>query len=207
MKKVYIVTLLTFSTLIASGQDKRFDFGFFMELLKRINRLEQTGNDFNNITARNNIGFGLGSNLYYIVNERLKIRLTLGVDFEKETLQYYSSTAAETKISEVGFVTSGLHPIIKANKKMPINIIAGLTPYYGLKDNKDNKKDMEFKKIDLTGDIGLSYAISLKTLKVMPEVKYSKSFTNASVDNSIYGQSIESYYRDRINLSIYFFTF
>lgn len=165
MKKVYILTLLTFSTLIASGQVKRFDYGFFMELLKRIDRLEQIGNDFNDISAQNNIGFGLGSNLYYIANERLRFRLTLGINFEKETLKYYSSTAAETKISEVGFITSGLHSLIKANKKIPIYLIAGLTPYYGLKDNKDNKNDMGFKKIDLTGDIGLSYAISLKNIK------------------------------------------
>lgn len=207
MRSVSILILLAFSTLIASGQDRKFDYGFFTQLLQRVNRLEQTGNDFNNIQAQNNIGFGLGSNLYYIANERIKIRLTLGINFEKETLKYYSSTAKETKISEVGFITSGLYSITRANNKIPINIIAGLTPYYGLKDNKDNRKDIEFKKFDLTGDIGLSYTISLKTFKVMPEVKYSKSLTNGSVDNSTYGQAIDSYYRNRIDFSIYLFTF
>lgn len=137
-------------------------------------------------------GFGLGSNAYYIPNERFRIRLTLGVNFEKETLKYYSSTATETKISQVGFLTSGLHTIVKIDNKIPINFIAGLTPYYGLRDNKKNRKDMEFKKIDLTGDIGLSYIVSLKKFKLMPEVKYSKSFIDASVENSIFGQEIDS---------------
>jgi hypothetical protein len=207
MIKLYILTFLTCLTLSTSAQDKKFDFGFFTELSKRINRLEKTGDNFNDIKVQNNIGFGLGSNLYYLASDRLRIRLTVGVNFEKEELNYFSMTTKETKITEVGFITSGLHTMIKVNKNIPLNLIAGLTPYYGLRDNRNNRKDLDFKKFDLTGDIGLSYIISLKKLKVMPEITYSMGFINASADDSIYGQSIDSYYRGRLNFSAYLFTF
>jgi len=206
MRQLYLLTFLTFFSLTISAQDKKFDIGFFTELTKRVNRLDQKGDNFTDIRAQNNIGFGLGTNLYYLANDRLKLRLTVGVTFEKETLIYSSSTTSETKISEVGFLTSGFHTIVKISKKTPLNIIFGATPFYGLKDNKDNRTDMDFKKFDLTGDLGLSYTISLKTFKIMPEIKYMRSFVNASVDNSLYGQSIDSYFRDRLNFSIYIFT-
>ncbi len=111
------------------GQESRFDFGFNLDEITRINSLITKGNtNYSKINAPNLWGFGLGFNVYYKFNEQFQIRTSPGISFESEELIFTKQGADETLKLNLALLRLPIHGIYKPNEKIPMGIILGATP-------------------------------------------------------------------------------
>ena len=205
MRLIFLISFFLMTNFVF-GQKSRFDFGFNLDEITRINSLITMGNtNYSKINAPNLWGFGLGFNVYYKFNEQFQIRTSPGISFESEELIFTRQGADETLKLNLALLRLPIHGIYKPNEKIPMGIILGATPNIQMPEPEESHiGQIKLKKFEFSLDLGLNYKINLPWFSLIPEIRYSKSLINVARDNKTeYGQAITDFYRNRIIFGIY----
>lgn len=201
MRTTLIVTALVLLSLKSWGQIR---FGFYGELLRSQNIIKETGAPFEDVSSKGTFGFGLGTCLFFTENNPVSFRLSFGLGFINEVVEFENPGKEELKRGSI-FTEIPAHALFKFKKTSNFGIVTGMTPSFGLAGGKDQENNLNFKPFNLTADIGLNYTIQAKSLWVKPELRYSYSLINGVADDTgLYAESIDKYLRNRFTLMIVF---
>ena len=198
---------MTLTTQCLYGQEKKIQLGYSINFLLSSNKVNADKNStFDKIENDDRLGFELGFNLRRIFNDRFELRLNPVVAFEEHKIIYEKQTSVEELLFKPAYLKLPIHGIIKLNK-FPIRIVSGFTPGIKIQNGKNDPLDkLKLKSSDISIDLGVNYSINFKTFTLCPELRFSKSLTNAAGDNRTeYGQGLATYYRDKFTFGLYFY--
>jgi hypothetical protein len=206
MRTTFILVLTLTTNILFGQEEKGLDFGFNISIIQRSNLLALSDNiTFDNVQNSNRWGFDLGFSFYYVFNDKFELRTTPTMGFEEDEIVYERLSSSEKLMFGPVFVKLPTHAIFKIHEKVPLGIMLGITPCIQISQSEDAPTDkIEFKKYDMSADIGLNYAINFPWFIFCPEIRYSKSFINsASDDRTQYGQAVSEFYRDKFVFGFY----
>lgn len=201
MKILLLLTILSIAIEVL-GQESKVKFGFYAEAINSQNIVRESKDYFSIVKSRSRFGFGLGASLYLSEGRSISFRLSPGLGYINEVVVFENPGTTEQKRGSI-FLKIPTHVLIKLNKNYQLRLITGLTPSVGLLGGNDINNELDFKKFDLTGDIGFGYQINAKAISIRPEIKYSYSFINGlSDEKSMYREAIDKYLRNKFTLTL-----
>lgn len=197
-----ILLAITLLSIKVCGQDSKVKSGFYAEVINSQNIVRESGNYFNLVKSRSRFGFGLGASIYLNESRYVSFRLSPGLGYINEVVVFENPGTSEQKRGSI-FLKIPTHALIKLSNASQLRLITGMTPSVGLLGGNDKFNELNFKKFDLTGDIGLGFQINTKAISFRPEIKYSYSFIDGISDGqSRLSDSIDKYLRNRFTLTL-----
>jgi hypothetical protein len=200
-KILLFIVLASFNTW---AQEKKTKFGFYAEVIRSVNSLETNNKYFATVESKNTFGFGFGAKMFLYESDLTSFRFGAGFGYLNQIVVLENPGTSEAQRGSIFLKLPG-HAIFSLKKNSNVRLVAGITPSYGFLGGDDQNGQLEFKKADLTGDIGLGYRIQATTFSIMPELKYSYSFIDALDETSSpYTESISEYLRNKLLLTLVF---
>lgn len=201
MRTTLLLLLLALLTTTATAQESKVKYGFFAGAVLRLNSFDQHTKEGVTFTTVNYLGYAAGANVYYQPAPVFSLRGTLGLHLEGDELKFSSREFSSSTKLISPFLSTGVHALLKRNEQSRWQLVAGLTPYFRL-NSEDNSAGTGLRAFDLASDLGVNYSFPVKSVQIMPELRFSRSLTNAASENGLAGM-LNSYYRHRLSFSVH----
>jgi hypothetical protein len=202
MKTILLGILLLVLSLDIFGQKPKF--GVYGEVMRSQNILSLNDNVSGEIKSENKIGYGLGATFHFNEEKNISFRLAAGLNYLMEEVKYSGKGLEELQRGAISLKVP-FHALFKLGSS-DFGLVAGINPSINLVGGKDENKDLNFKPLNIAGDIGFNYNFKIgEKLTLTPELKYSYSFINGlDSSNSVrYSDMINTYLRNRFMLTVF----
>lgn len=184
---------------------QRVMYGFNVGWLRSFLHPEASGNATFKLTNTGSLGFTLGVLIHYLPTNRIMLRTAAATSFLEYYLRFERGIQKENTTLNWAAVDFSLHALGQPVTKFPAYVVAGAT-YSASLGNNEEQPALLLGSNDFSLDIGLAYAINLKFISIMPEIKFSQGMIDMKgSSNSPYAQSISSIYRNQLSFILHFY--